>query len=105
MNQQEIKANMTQGEITHVQYANFFQIQSNCFYGEPDLLNLEESPNAEVNAEAIVSAINNTYDKGINPESVPDMYNALQGVVLILQILKENETANEIQNILKNATL
>jgi hypothetical protein len=105
MNQQEIKENMTKGEITYVSYANILQIQSSCFYGEPDLLNLEETPNAEANAEAIVHAINNTYGKGINPESVSEMYNTLQGVVLILQMLNERKTAQDIQDILNKAAL
>ena len=54
---------------------------------------------------AIVHAINNTYGKGINPESVPEMYNTLQGVVLILQMLNEPQTAQDIQDILNKAAL
>jgi len=37
----------------------------------------------KANAAAIVSAVNNTYGKGINPESVPDLLSALHGMLNI----------------------
>jgi len=55
---------------------------------------------------AIVHAINNTYDKGINPESVGDMFNALTLIELNLNgAIDEQVTAKTIRDILKNATL
>ncbi len=51
---------------------------------------------------AIVHAINNTYGKGINPESVPDMYNALQS---LKAYFVDGENYDEICNILNKATL
>jgi len=54
---------------------------------------------------AIVHAINNTYGKGINPESVPDMYNALQTIDEILHAETMGEVSKIIKDILKNATL
>jgi len=54
---------------------------------------------------AIVHAINNTYGKGINPESVPDMFNALQTIDEILHAETMGEVSKIIRDILKNATL
>lgn len=54
---------------------------------------------------AITHAINNTYGKGINPESVPDMYNALKLLHRDLIDYGSNEAAEIIQNILNKATL
>jgi hypothetical protein len=54
---------------------------------------------------AIVHAINNTYDKGINPESVPEMLNTLIIVEQQLRLLSVHTIADNIQNIIKNATL
>jgi hypothetical protein len=55
---------------------------------------------------AINHAINNTYGKGINPESVPDMFNALTLIELNLNgAIDEQVTAKMIRDILKNATL
>ena len=55
-------------------------------------------------SEATISAINNTYGKGINPESVPDMYNALQTIDEILHAETMGEVSKIIKDILKNAT-
>jgi hypothetical protein len=54
---------------------------------------------------AIVSAINNTYGKNINPESVPGMLNTLIIVEKQLRLLNVHTIADDIQNIIKNATL
>jgi hypothetical protein len=54
---------------------------------------------------AITHAINNTYGKGINPESVPDMFNALQTIDEILHAETMGEVSKIIKDILKNATL
>jgi hypothetical protein len=53
---------------------------------------------------AIVHAINNTYGKGINPESVPDMFNALQSLHRDLINYGSYKSAEIIQNIIKKAT-
>jgi hypothetical protein len=54
---------------------------------------------------AIVHAINNTYGKGINPESVGDMFNALQTIDEILHAETMGEVSKIVKDILKNATL
>lgn len=54
---------------------------------------------------AITHAINNTYGKGINPESVSEMYNALQIVHRYLTNIGSFETAMNIQDILNKAAL
>jgi len=54
---------------------------------------------------AIVHAINNTYDKGINPESVSEMYNALQSIHQHFSGTNSNDMADIIQDILNKATL
>ncbi len=55
---------------------------------------------------AITHAINNTYGKNINPESVPDMFNALQLIELnLMGAVDEQVTAKTIRDILKKATL
>jgi hypothetical protein len=40
---------------------------------------------------SIVSAVNNTYGKGIDPSSVPDLLNALQNILLDAEPLKGDE--------------
>lgn len=37
----------------------------------------------EANAKAIVTAVNNTYGKGINPEAVPDLLGALRTLLQV----------------------
>src|ERR1700690_482164 len=43
------------------------------------------------NAEAIVTAINSTYGKGIDPSSVPELLNALKNILLDSEPLKGGE--------------
>jgi hypothetical protein len=43
--------------------------------------NLEGDAESEANATAIVTAVNNTYHKGINPEAVPEMLAQLKNLV------------------------
>jgi hypothetical protein len=60
---------------------------------------------AQANAAAITHAINNTYGKGINPESVPDMFNALQTIDEILHAETMGEVCKIIKDILNKATI
>jgi hypothetical protein len=105
MNQQEIKANMTQG--TWIANDNYCIVEIN--KGSIEIWEMDDDRcmhDAKANAEAITHAINNTYGKGINPESVPDMFNALTLIELNLNgAIDEQVTAKMIREILKNATL
>lgn len=66
--------------------------------------NCEESYNNwKDNAAAIVTAVNNTYHKGINPEAVPEMYNMLR--LLYGSEELSVEESESILDILKKATL
>ena len=42
-----------------------------------------KSDDCEMNASAIVSAVNNTYGSGINPEAVPELLRALKEVISV----------------------
>lgn len=54
-------------------------------------------------ATAIVTAVNNTYHKGINPEAVPDMLEFLQS--LYKWNILNAETQNDLSDLLQKATL
>lgn len=54
---------------------------------------------------ATISAINNTYGKGINPESVPDIFAALQVAISELDRHGNEQAASLIQDILNKAAL
>jgi hypothetical protein len=104
MNQKEIKANMTQGtwSVTPV------NVVVNINNGNIDFWHFDNKMvghNPTANATAVTHAINNTYGKNINPESVPDMYNALTLIEKDLRALNMVEIADKLQDILKNATL
>lgn len=96
MNQQEIKANMN---LPFSNYVNGDVIDNNG-YTIIDSEFIDERI-----CTAITHAINNTYGKGINPESVGDMFNALNVVHQYLTNIGSYETAMNIKDILKNATL
>jgi hypothetical protein len=103
MNQQEIKAKMTQSDWVYTS-----KDMTSINYGSIDCWTLDSignTHNTVANAAAITHAINNTYGKGINPESVPDMFNALQSLHRDLINYGSYKSAEIIQNILKNATL
>jgi len=106
MTQQEIKANMTQGTwvVTHDEH---IQADSDIGYFIADcgFKNNNKDLSFKYNTLAITHAINNTYGKGINPESVPDMFNALTVMAKNLKELRFYEVAEEIENILNKATL
>jgi len=103
MNQQEIKNNMTQGTwvVTHDEH---IQADSDIGYFIADcgFKNSNKDFAFKHNPHAIVHAINNTYGKGINPESVSDMYNALK---VLSAYFEEGEIYDNIQIILNKATL
>jgi hypothetical protein len=105
MNQQEIKANLPQ-----------LPFKVDDIYGDVKDFNCDNVANMDVHSisfisrraagNAITHAINNTYGKGINPESVPDMFNALTLIELNLNgAIDQQVTAKTIRDILKNATL
>jgi hypothetical protein len=111
MTQQEIKANMTQGTWV-VDPAGWdshdFGVSDSEKYSGGRFVIGGTNSNFErttFDTKAIVSAINNTYGKGINPESVPDMFNALQTIDEILHAETMGEVTKIIRDILKNATL
>lgn len=49
----------------------------------------------EEDASAIVSAVNNTYGSGVNPEAVPDLLKALKAMVMT-EDLRSNNNKNYI---------
>lgn len=103
MTHQEIKKNMTQGTwvVTHDEH---IQADSDIGYFIADcgFKNNNKDFSFKYNSIAITHAINNTYGKGINPESVPEMFNALQS---LKAYFVDGENYNEICNILNKATL
>lgn len=103
MTQQEIKENMTQGTwIEDDCIPKSINNQLVICWKQDKWLNNHDSV---ANCLAITHAINNTYCKGINPESVPEMYNALQIVHRYLTNIGSYETAMNIRDILNKATL
>ncbi len=74
MGSKKIKDEMTQG---------FWQTSPRHIYSFYSIANLSDcgiSENA-ANAAAIVSAVNNTWAKGIDPNKVPEMVESLQEIV------------------------
>lgn len=57
-------------------------------YGKED----EEYQQSEADAQAIVKAVNNTFGKGINPEAVEGMFNALKATVARINGEWDNST-------------
>jgi hypothetical protein len=103
MTQKEIKEKMTTGEWVYTS-----KDMTSINYGSIDCWTLDSvgnTHNTVANAAAIVSAINNTYGKNINPESVSEMLNTLIIIEKRLRGLGLYETADSIQNVIKNATL
>lgn len=104
MNQQEIKENLPQLPLqTYYAFGSVVDHE-----GRHILATNTEYYPAETDSAmdfAIVHAINNTYGKGINPESVSEMYNALVMVVGELDGCNMSLTAKLIQDILNKATL
>jgi hypothetical protein len=107
MTQQEIKANLPPLPyyVSHVLNGEIVSVRDNMSNIVCEVEEQKDNDIDEAICRGIVHAINNTYDKGINPESVPDMYNALQVVHQYLTNIGSYETAMNIQHILKNATL
>lgn len=99
MNQQEIKNNMTPHLPLSIDYDNdVVSVDGNmvleCFAPTKD---------AQIALpKAVVSAIENTYGNGINPESVPEMYNALKS---LKAYFVDGENYEEICDILNKAAL
>lgn len=108
MTHQEIKENMTQGTwvvdpagysftdfgVISKKYAGGTFVAGRCNNNFKEL--------STCNTLAITHAINNTYGKGINPESVPDMFNALQS---LKAYFVDGENYEEICDILNKAAL
>lgn len=109
MNQQEIKNKMTQGAwvVDPAGYSktDFGVINKKAYAGGTFVAgrcnnNFQEL--SECNTLAITHAINNTYGGNINPEIVPEMYNALKE---LLDYFVDGENYKQIQHILNRATL
>jgi len=106
MNQQEIKENMTKGTWV-VTYDEHIQADSDIGYFIADcgFKNSKNDLAFKHNPHAITHAINNTYGKNINPESVSEMYDAL---VLMNDILHSENIgiiSGIIKETIKKATL
>jgi hypothetical protein len=104
MTQQEIKANLPQLPL-QTYYIDAMVIDHN---GNHILTTATDTYSHTTDSAvdlAIVHAINNTYDKGINPESVPDMFNVLNTICYYLHDIEEDKMYNIVKDILKNATL
>jgi len=112
MTQQEIKANMTQGTWV-VSPSGWSDIEFGVYDKEKYAYGtfVIGSCNSNFyqlgicNTLAITHAINNTYGKGINPESVGDMFNALQVAQKYFESTGPLHLAKDIEDIIKNATL
>jgi len=83
------------------------EIQGDC--AENGLDGQEES---EANSAAIVTAVNNTYHKGINPEAVPEMLECIKMSVAIFEATGIKDTSgiggkqyNKIKQATQKATL
>jgi hypothetical protein len=50
------------------------------------------------NAKAIISAVNNTYGSGVNPEAVPDLLTALNELMAWAKSIEGNEVSHGITN-------
>ena len=53
----------------------------------------------------VLSAINNTYGRNINPESVPEMFNGLGIAIGAIDAIGDAVTAQILKDILNNATI
>jgi hypothetical protein len=115
MTQKEIKEKMTTGEwVCDTTITNIDSITTDCIeissnraswwiaYVQDDKYCKNSG---EHDAAAIVSAINNTYDKNINPESVPELYNVLRMLRGRLSDKVDKEVLDILSEIIKNATL
>lgn len=104
MNQQEIKQNLRRTPFVYAK--GFAMVECKDGY---EVANTKSENYTKIEDEAtalaITHAINNTYGKGINPESVGDMYNALTIVAKDLTELKLYDAANTIQSILNKSKL
>lgn len=80
----------TPGPWYSVQYANYHNLQSGEYFGDPDLLNEEISVNAEANAKLAAAA--------------PDMLEALQNIENDGNSIPEHAW-ELIQDAIKKATL
>jgi len=102
MNQQEIKNNLPelplQNEDRNVLDHNGEYILSVSAHG----YTVETDKATEA---AITHAINNTYGKGINPDSVPDMFNGLGIAIGAIEAIGDTVTAQILKDILNKATL
>jgi copper chaperone CopZ len=77
MNAQEIKQNMTKGEwvVDGQDIINQEKCMACDVFGLSDV-------QIEANANAITTAVNNTYGKGIDPTKVEQMFEELQSIVI-----------------------
>ena len=74
------------------------KVQSSCWENQ-----LEEDKESYDNAAAIVTAVNNTYHKGINPEAVEELLQVTKA--LYKQNLLSAEAQENLNRIIQKATL
>jgi len=104
MNQQEIKENLPPLPLHANDEHGFVKDNKGKRILSTETLDYEIETDVAVD-HAIVHAINNTYGNGINPESVSEMYNALQSIHQHFSGTNSNDMADTIQDILNKATL
>ena len=77
------------------------EVQSSCWENQ-----IEEDKESYDNAAAIVTAVNNTYHKGINPEAVPEMLTIITGITMLSSEGKVPDSVIQAaKTILQKATL
>lgn len=99
---------ITKGEwaydfITDHESLNNFYIHN---YDKTVVKLIGNSEQCETNAKAICNAVNNTYGKSINPESVPLMLEALKNIIPALEIAQANDcftTGSVLEKYIKEA--
>lgn len=101
MTQKEIKEKMTQGtwSVSPIYDLATDYVEKRCDCGYSSIIAKQE------NSLAITYSINNTYGKNINPESVSEMYNALKVLHRYLAGMADQEITDNIEDIIKKATL
>jgi len=106
MTQQEIKENLPKLPYwVNPSNLDIKKVTDDC---ENTICIIDTNKGVNVNkgiALAIHHAINNTYGKNINPESVSEMYNALQSIHQHFSSTNSNDMADTIKDILNKTTL
>lgn len=94
------KPNLTEGEWKVKRYSNsqpYIGVDRANGGAVCDIIQYRTESNA--NAKAIVTAVNNTYHKGIDPEGVPDMKEALIKARDVLTYLGGFEDTSTVKHV------